>query len=140
MYGKAILTVGVVIKKDNKILLVQHGEKSSHLTGTYGLPAGRVEPNETLIEACIREAKEETGLTLDEKELKRLPSGYYAELDRKDGKKAFVMVAFATTRFSGNLIPTSETIPKWFNIKEIQNLKLIPNVKEAIEEALSLLK
>lgn len=140
MYGKAILTVGVIIKKGNKILLVQHGKKSFHLTGTYGLPAGRVESNEILVDACVRETKEETGLILDKKELKRLPSGYYAELDRKDGKKAFVMVAFATNKFIGNLISTDETIPKWFSIEEIQDLELIPNVKEAIEDALFLLQ
>ena len=35
----------------------------------YGLPGGKVDPNENLFEACIREVFEETGLDIDEPDM-----------------------------------------------------------------------
>lgn len=46
----------LIIDKDNRILMVNNHE------GHWSLPGGRVEINETLIEATIREVYEETGL------------------------------------------------------------------------------
>lgn len=52
------VTVATVIEKDGKFLMVEeniHGEK------VLNQPAGHLEPNETLIEAAVRETLEETG-------------------------------------------------------------------------------
>ena len=137
--GKAKLTVGIVIRDGGRVLLVEHGEAASALKGTYGLPAGKLDSNENFINACLREAKEETGLTIDENDLKRLDHVYYAEIARNDGTvKPFGMIVFATDKFNGELITTDETKPQWFDIQDIENLNLLPNVKEAIEEAFSI--
>ncbi len=132
---KSILTVGVVIKKGGKVLLVRHGEEADHLTGTYGLPAGRVKPGEDLLGACIREVKEETGLTIDKKDLSRLSFQYSAFIERKGKNETFVIIPFTATKFSGNLVPTEETTPEWFDIKEIKKLNLLPNIEKIVEEA-----
>jgi ADP-ribose pyrophosphatase YjhB (NUDIX family) len=62
--------------KDNQLigtcalLFNQHGQvllgkrKNSYKAGYYGLPGGRVEVNEPLSEAIVREVKEETGLEI----------------------------------------------------------------------------
>ena len=63
-----IKTVGILIIKDNKVLLVRHEEAASHVTGIYGLPAGRLEKEETEIQGAIRELKEETGLITSEED------------------------------------------------------------------------
>lgn len=51
---------GVVLRNDEgQFLLVQEGKPSAY--GLWNLPAGHVDPGETLLDAAIREASEETG-------------------------------------------------------------------------------
>ena len=52
------ITVACIVEKDGKFLLV---EELSRGKLVYNQPAGHLEPNETLIEACIRETYEESG-------------------------------------------------------------------------------
>lgn len=53
---------GAVIVQNDSILLVEfNDEKGLH----YNLPAGGVEPNETIIEAVKREAKEEASIEVE---------------------------------------------------------------------------
>lgn len=54
---------GVVLEKDGKYLLVQ--EKKPDVYGKWNLPAGKVDQGETLEQAAIREAKEETGFDIE---------------------------------------------------------------------------
>lgn len=51
----------VVVRKGDQFLLVR--EPARH-GGGYYLPAGRVEPGETLFEAALRETKEEAGISI----------------------------------------------------------------------------
>ena len=48
--------VGTLFIKDNKLLLVKPRRRP-----TYQLPAGKVEPNENVLKAAIRECHEELG-------------------------------------------------------------------------------
>lgn len=52
------ITVACIVEKDNKFLMV---EETSNGKIVYNQPAGHLEPGETLKEAAIREAFEETG-------------------------------------------------------------------------------
>ncbi len=52
------ITVACIVEKDGKFLLV---EELSGGKLVYNQPAGHLEPNETLVEACIRETYEESG-------------------------------------------------------------------------------
>jgi len=51
-------TVATIVKQDNKYLMVY--EKTAQ-GNKYNQPAGHLEPNETLLQAAIRETEEETG-------------------------------------------------------------------------------
>lgn len=53
----------VVINEAGQVLMIQEAKYSCH--GTWYLPAGRVEKNETLVEAVKREVKEEAGLEME---------------------------------------------------------------------------
>lgn len=113
-FVKAYVVAGVVIKKDGKYLLVQ--EKQPKAYGLWNLPAGHVDVGETIEEAAIREAKEETGY---EVELMR-KIGIYQEPAEKSSKHAF-----AAKIVGGDLnYPESEIMDaKWFTIEEIKGLK-----------------
>eukprot|EP00731_Ephydatia_muelleri_P024771 Em0016g1042a len=52
--------VGMVLMQEGKVLLIQEAKESCR--GSWYLPAGRVEPNETLEAAVKREVLEEAGL------------------------------------------------------------------------------
>jgi ADP-ribose pyrophosphatase YjhB (NUDIX family) len=54
------VVVSAAIVRDGRLLLVQEGKEWCR--GQWGLPGGRVEDREPLVEAVIREVREETGL------------------------------------------------------------------------------
>lgn len=58
------LFVSTVVVKDGKLLVVQEGKNNYGQLGTWNFPAGHVEPGEGLVEAAVREAKEESGYTV----------------------------------------------------------------------------
>ncbi len=54
--------VGVIIKKDNQVLLGLR--RSSHGAGTWAFPGGHLEMWETIEDCARREVEEETGLKI----------------------------------------------------------------------------
>lgn len=136
-----IPTVGVLIFKNNKVLLVKHGEKASHVTGSYGFPAGRLEEGETKKQAAVRELLEETGLMTTEDNLEELLLNIVpADIKRKSGEiQRFSITIFMCRHFSGELQETEETIPEWVELEKLGELdlehKLLPNILNAVRAA-----
>src|SRR5271168_2387323 len=57
-----LVGVGAVIIDADRVLLIRRG--TAPLLGEWSLPGGVLECGETLREAVVREAREETGLTV----------------------------------------------------------------------------
>jgi len=57
-------TVATIIEQDGKFLCVEE-HSSSQQQLVINQPAGHIEPNETFIQAAIRETQEETGWTVE---------------------------------------------------------------------------
>lgn len=133
-----IPSVGIVAFKDEKVLLVKHGEAASHVTGTYGLPAGRFEEGETDIQAAKREFEEETGLNINEEDLHEIPGNdFEATMKRSDGtEKTFSWKVFLASKFDGNISGTDETTPEWVDVHKLSMLELLPNVEISIKNCL----
>ncbi|MCG8547214.1 MAG: NUDIX hydrolase [Alphaproteobacteria bacterium] len=55
--------VGVVIWRDDKVLLIQRGKAPRY--GSWSLPGGRQKLGETVRETALREVAEETGLAIE---------------------------------------------------------------------------
>jgi ADP-ribose pyrophosphatase YjhB (NUDIX family) len=80
---------GVVIGKDDSILLVRHGYVSG-----WHLPGGGVEPGESCAEALARELEEEARVALDGPPL--LHGVFFnAHVSRRDHVAVFVVRAFS---------------------------------------------
>lgn len=57
---RPIPAIGIVIWRDDQVLLIRRSKPPRQ--GDWGLPGGMQQVGETIIEAAVREAREETGL------------------------------------------------------------------------------
>ncbi|OQX18020.1 MAG: hypothetical protein BWK75_06985 [Candidatus Altiarchaeales archaeon A3] len=102
-----------------EILLIQR--KNPPFQGNFALPGGFVEYNESVEEACIREAKEETNLDVQIEKL----IGVYSKPDR-DPRGHTITAAFLCIP-PENLYPLAgddAKNAKFFRISEILNMQL----------------
>ena len=95
------LMVDVVIPSEGRVVLIRRG--SDPFEGQWALPGGFVEVGETVEQAALREAAEETGLAV---ELARLV-GVYSDPDR-DPRGHNVSVAFLARVVGGDLIAATD--------------------------------
>jgi 8-oxo-dGTP diphosphatase len=93
--------VDVVIPSEAGVVLIRRG--SDPCEGQWALPGGFVEVGETVYEAAVREAAEETGLAV---EISRLV-GVYSEPDR-DPRGNNVSVAFLASVLGGQMQAASD--------------------------------
>lgn len=59
---QATLVVSAGVLSEGRLLMVQEGKEGCH--GMWGLPGGRVESGERILDAIEREVREETGLEI----------------------------------------------------------------------------
>ena len=95
------LMVDVVIPSENGVVLVRRGGEP--FEGQWALPGGFVKVGETVKEAAVREAAEETGLAV---EISRLV-GVYSDPER-DPRGHNVSVAFLAQVLSGQMQAASD--------------------------------
>ena len=60
---KVIPAVYVLLRKDDKILLLQR-KNTGYRDGSYSLPAGHLDGGESAVATAVREAKEEVGVDI----------------------------------------------------------------------------
>ena len=62
---KVTIFVSTIVLHNDKFLVVKEGKNNHNQLDTWNFPAGHVEAGEGLIEAAIREAKEESGYDIN---------------------------------------------------------------------------
>lgn len=107
------IVVGVCIKKDGKILMVQ--EAREDIYKMWNFPMGHLDDGETIFEGAKREAKEETGYDV---ELTSIIS--IQDFTNKDSIK----ITFNANIISGDISYDKNEVldVKWISIEELENM------------------
>ena len=116
------LTVLCLIFEGDRILLQNRIKKDWR---GYTLPGGHVEPGESIVDAVIREMKEETGLTVRNPKLcgiKQFPI---------DGGRYLVFL-FKTGEYDGELRSSEEGKMEWVQRSALPEMETVADLQELL--------
>lgn len=125
---KLIASVYLLFIKDNQILLLRR-KNTGYEDGNYGLVAGHLDEHESLTHGAIREAKEESGVDIDPKDLEVKTTMHRKQSDER------VDFFFEVKKWSGEIINTEPDKCddlRWFPLNNLPS-NIIPYIKQAIE-------
>lgn len=117
------LTCLCMITRGDEILLQNRVKKDWK---GYTLPGGHIEPEESFVDAVIREMKEETGLDIYHPQLcgiKQFPI---------DGGR-YIVLLFKTDEFSGNVVSSEEGQMEWIRRSELDKVNTVSDLKELLQ-------
>lgn len=130
-----LVGVGAVIVENGRVLLICRGQ--APLLGEWSLPGGVLECGETLRDAAMREAREETGLTVGVEEM----LGVYERVIRDDEGRIryhYVLIDFLCRPVAGELKAGSDAAEvAWFSRDELPALKLAYDANDVVLKGLA---
>src|SRR4029077_11867097 len=119
-------------RDENRVLLIRRGQ--SPLVGEWALPGGVLECGETLREAAIREAREETGLVVQAGEM----LGVYERVIRGDQGRVryhYVLIDFLCRPVGGDVKAGSDAADvRWFARDELPALNLADDTNDVVRK------
>ncbi len=127
-----LVGVGAIIIEGDRVLLVKRAHPP--IQGQWSIPGGVLEVGEMVREAAVREAREETGLTVEAGEL----LGVYDRILRDAERRVqyhYVLIDFLCHRVGGELLAASDAAEvRWFRREELPVLRLAEDTLEVIEK------
>ena len=127
-----LVGVGAIIIEDSRVLLVKRAHPP--LQAQWSIPGGALEVGELVRDAAIREAREETGLTVEPGEL----LGVYDRILRDPEQRVryhYVLVDFLCRRVAGDLAAASDASDvRWFRRDELPPLRLAEDTLDVIRK------
>ncbi len=127
-----LVGVGAIIIEDGRVVLVKRGHPP--LQAEWSIPGGVLEIGELVREAAIREAREETGLTVEPGEL----LGVYDRVLRDADQRVqyhYVLIDFLCRRVAGDLAAASDAAEvRWFSREELPALNLAEDTLDVIRK------
>jgi len=125
-----LVGIGAVIIESGRVVLVKRGRVP--LLGEWSIPGGAVELGETVREAVIREAREETGLEIDPVAL----LGVFDRVIRDENGSVryhYVLVDYYCRRVGGELCAGSDCDgARWFSPDEVAGMPLPKDTAEVV--------
>ena len=127
-----LVGVGAIIIEDARVVLVKRAHPP--LQAEWSIPGGVLEVGELVREAAIREAREETGLTVEPGEL----LGVYDRVLRDAERRVqyhYVLIDFLCRRVAGDIAAASDAAEvRWFTRGELPALKLAEETMDVIRK------
>lgn len=120
----------MLLIKDDEILLLKRAS-TGWLDNFYSLPAGSLDEGEEILKAAIREAKEEVGVDVEEKDVS-LANVQHCQMEDQRWFNFF----FVTKVWTGEpkvCEPHKHSEVKWVKINELPK-DIIPYVKRGLED------
>ena len=125
-----LVGVGAIIIDQERVLLVKRGNEP--LAGSWSIPGGLLDIGETLRQAALREAVEETGLTVEAGELLGVYDRIMPDADQRT-RYHYVLVDFLCRRISGELQAAGDAADaRWFTSSELGQISLAEDTAEVI--------
>ena len=124
----AELTVLCLIHDEERYLLQ---DRVSEDWKGYTRPGGHVEPGESIVEAVIREMKEETGLTIRNPKLCGIKQFPLKDGDYSKGR--YLVFLYETSAFEGEIVSSDEGVMHWVEKKDLPNVNLVEDFHDLID-------
>lgn len=131
MRHRQIVAVHLFFIKNNQILLARRFQ-TGYEDGKYSVPAGHVDPGETVISAAIREAKEEVGVQFSPEECT------FCQVMHRRSDDERIDFFFTVTNWQGEpkiCEPDKCDDIQWFPLEDLPT-NIIPYVRQAVEKYL----
>jgi 8-oxo-dGTP diphosphatase len=127
-----LVGVGAIIIEDSRVVLVKRAHPP--LQAEWSIPGGVLEVGELVREAAMREAREETGLTVEPGEL----LGVYDRVLRDADQRVqyhYVLIDFLCRRVAGDLAAASDAAEVGcFTREELPGLNLAEDTVDVIRK------
>jgi 8-oxo-dGTP diphosphatase len=132
-----VICANVFIKKDDKFLVLKRSKLKKYAPNVIHPVGGKVDLNENPFEAAIREAKEETGISIENLNLRAV---LLEIIPRSNEPNNWVIYHFIGDYKAGDLIETEEGELLWLTPEEVRQADLFPSVHNIIDHILDLSK
>jgi 8-oxo-dGTP diphosphatase len=130
-----LVGVGSIVIENSRVVLVKRAHPP--LQNQWSIPGGVLEVGELVREAAVREAREETGLTVEPGEL----LGVFDRVLRDGNDRVqyhYVLVDFLCRRVSGELTAAGDAAAaRWFTRDELSALNLAEDTLEVVLKGLA---
>ncbi len=117
-----LLVAAVIVhdRRNRRVVLIQRGPRAKFARGSWDLPVGKSAPGESITATAVRELREETGLVIDQADL-RIAHVIHSSFG-VESPNGFLTVVFAVERWSGELInrePHKHSRVDWVEVDEL---------------------